>query len=399
MKLTSAQKTGIQLTAVVLGLLLLTVAARRLSVGIGHLDFQGYWSAAYLLSQSEDFTDDASLLALQRSITRPDQRYVIKTWNPPWLLAWLLPLTLMPFDTAVTVWLIFNTLLLGGSAALITWHYAAQATARWKLALPLLAGLMFPSGIVALLFGQVNVLVLAGLVGYLVLAARRRDLEAGMALALTLAKPHVVYLTATLVILTAVRQRRWRIIGGLAIILLISTAAVFFLRPTFLTEYWTSVGEGRLLDWQAASLPAYLQYSLGWPWIRYTFVVALPLAVGWWFWRGRSWSMDLMVDLSIMASVITMPFGWSYDFVVLLLPLSRLVIWLIEGFLTRVESWLIGLTLLVSYLLMIRQRIASPGEMDFFWIPIFVALLYGWALFRLRSQGSPATVASAGAAS
>ena len=70
---------------------------------LGRADFLGYWSAAYLLSQGENFSDDELMLQTQTEITNWDRGFPIKSWNPPWLLAWLLPFTIVGFDNGATL--------------------------------------------------------------------------------------------------------------------------------------------------------------------------------------------------------------------------------------------------------------------------------------------------------
>jgi hypothetical protein len=183
-------------------LFLIGITSFELSNGIGTLDFRGYWSASYLLSQSENFSDSDLLLQIQREFVDHDQIYIIKTWNPPWVLVWLLPYAVMPFKVATKFWLLTNIfLLIGGVVA--CWQVVIgqqEKLNRW-LWLPLIFAIMFPSTLVAMQYGQVNLVVFAGLVGFLWFYQREQDGLAGIALALTMVKPHLVYLALPIIFL------------------------------------------------------------------------------------------------------------------------------------------------------------------------------------------------------
>lgn len=373
-------------------ILLFQFTARSFPPGTGELDFLAYWSASHLLSQRQNFSNDTQLLRLQeQEIGRP-AAFVMKAWNPPWVLAWLLPYALLPFEMAASWWLTTNVLLLFTSVILL-WRERAGPQLNWRwLGLPLVASLLFPATPVAFVFGQTNLLVLAGLAGFLALYSHKHDLEAGMALAFTMAKPHLAYLSILLLLLLSVKERRWKVVAGFGGFLLVSLLVVFLLRPSFLPEYLASVASGRLLEWATPSLPTLIQVELGWPGVRLAGLILLPAVLILFLrWAARL-SLGLLLDLSVLYSVITTPFGWSYDFVVLLLPLIRVWAWLAEGVLAKVESLLIAALLLLVYALFYVERIRAPSELYFFWIPLAVAGIYIWVWLRQNRREQAAVI-------
>ena len=265
--------------AVILLLLLALLAANyvELPANLGALDFRAYWSASRLLTQSQDFSDSDLLLRLQRDLTGSNNPFVMKTWNPPWVLTWLIPYALLPFRQAVFLWLLTNIGLLF-AAVVIGWRLIGQgAAAARPYGYPLLMAVAFPSTLVALLYGQVNILVMAGLIFFLWFESRRQDAAAGVALALVTCKPHLVYLTLPIILLHLLRERRWRTLAAAAAALMLSTAVVFVLRPTFLGEFFGSSAGGDLFQWETATLSTYLSLKLGWPAVRLVGVLLLPL--------------------------------------------------------------------------------------------------------------------------
>ncbi len=90
--------------------------------------------------------------------------------------------------------------------------------------------------------------------------------------------------------------------------------------PTFLTEYGTTVGAGRLFDYETPTLGGVLGAAVGWQQSKLIGLIVLPLAVLSWWRAGAQWDIRTLVDVTLLTSIITAPFGWSYDFVLLLVP-------------------------------------------------------------------------------
>ena len=103
-----------------------------------------------------------------------------------WVLVWLLPYAQLGFQNATDLWLLTNIAALFFSM-MVSWQLLTKGMVhvQRQVWLPFLAAVLFPSTLVALLFGQVNILVLVGLVGYLFFYDREQDIVAGLLLGLT----------------------------------------------------------------------------------------------------------------------------------------------------------------------------------------------------------------------
>jgi hypothetical protein len=353
----------------------------------GKLDFRAYWSASFLLARGENFADEELLLQVEKAETGWTRDWTLKTWNPPWALAWFIPLTLVNFERAADLWMVANFLLLFVSVAIFWRIYATKQRTQRLFWLPIVAAALFPSAILVFIYGQVGFLVIGSLVGFLLLYRHSHDLSAGALLSVAMVKPHLVYITIPLIILGTLKERRWKVLLGFGLTLLISLIIVLSFRPTFVEDYLSgTTGEG-LLNWENSTLTTYLHLRLGWPWIRFIGILLLPLAVVLWARYGNRITLGELVDLTILVSVITAPFGWSYDFVVLLLPLVRILLWVVEGALGKLESAAIVALMVTMYLLYFRQRLQTRSEMEYLWIPLMIAVLYGWVWYRNRSGG------------
>jgi len=372
---------------VVLALVLLTlVIAGPIPVppSIGRGDFRAYWSAAYLLANSQNFADPDLLLAAEQAHTAWQQDFAVITWNPPWLLALLLPYAVAPFTRATWLWLLTNIVLIFTGSVWVwlasTWGKDAQ---RMAWVAPLIAFVYSPA-LITLLMGQVSSLVFFGLAAFLYLEARNSRWLAGASLALPLVKPHLVYITLPIILLQATFKRQWSLLLGLATTLLGLTLLVFLLRPAFLADYARTVGGGSLLNWETPTLGGILAATWGWQGIKLMGIVLLPLAVALW-WRGRqAISTRTLVDVTLLLSVITAPFGWGYDAVVLLIPLLQIIVWLVEGRFGRIESVGLVTALLLINAISFYQRSITINELYYFWLPLAIAAIYLYARQRVQ---------------
>ncbi len=360
-------------------------------LGIG--DFQAYWSASRLLSTAQNFADPDLLLAIEREHTGWTRDYAMVTWNPPWLLVLLLPYALLPFPEAAGLWLLTNVTLIF-VASVMVWKVVEGPWRGWVA--PILT-LVFAPALVGLSVGQVVSLVYFGLAGFLFFERRDRPLWAGACLALTLVKPHLVYVTLPVILLELAYQRRWRVWAGLAGALALSFVA-FLLRPTLLADYAGLTSGAHLLAWQTPTLGGFLELVFGWRWSKLMGLVVLPLAlIAWWQRRGR---LDVLAtaNVTLILSVPTAPFGWGYDALVLVLPILQVFAWVFDGRLERRESAAVVALIAAADIVSYRLRLVVLNEVYYFWLPLVVAGLYGWAAMRKNGRAERTDTAVSAAA-
>lgn len=387
-------RTFVQIAAVVgiaVCFLFLLTLPLRLPGQLGAGDFRAYWSASYLLAHGENFADSAQLFQVEQTQTQWQENWVFSTWNPPWLLAILIPYTWVSFDHAVWLWMLTSILLVFVCSMALWRLYALDATnKRWAFLMPLLAFIFLPT-LLALIAGQVNVLVLAGLVGFLFFKSKRLDLMAGAALALTMVKPHLVYVSLAILLLDALTRRNWRVLVGFGAVLIWQSAVVLVLRPTFVFDYTASVSDGNLLAWQTATLGGALDALFGWYWSKLMGLVILPLSLVVWWPRRNAWDLYLLLDVTLLLSMIAAPFGWSYDFIVLIVPLLHMVIWVLNRELDPANSILLLVGLFFFIAAMYYQRTVMNNEVQFFWVPFVMGGLYLYAAWHVLQRNSTQT--------
>lgn len=354
----------------------------------GYGDFQAYWSASYLLSQGQDFTDSALLLQVEQEQTGWTRDYPMVTWNPPWLLALLMPYTLVSFHQATWMWFFSNIILIFTSSVLVWLAIAGPSKWRQRSWIAPLIAFAFAPTLVAILAGQVNTLVYFGLALYLYFSMRDRPLAAGLGLALTLVKPHLVYVTLPVILLRSVKKRDWKVWLGLGGIIFALTMVAFILRPSFILDYGRSALAGDLLNWETPTLGGFLAVTLGWESSKLMGLIVLPLMLLlFWKWQDQHDEM-FWLNATLLISVITAPFGWGYDVIILLLPILFLVRWSVDERYGRVETILYAASLVLVNGAAFFQRLQGTNEVYFFWLPLMIALIYLLGYARLRNRPS-----------
>jgi len=246
-------------------------------------------------------------------------------WNPPWTLSVVAPASLLAYPLARILWCLAAigavVLSVGG-----LWSLYGGRPGRWWVAI--LTAFVFAPTLFAIGMGQISPLVLLGVVGFAVCAQRQRWALAGALLALTLVKPHLVYLVwAALALWSWDRRQPWALLTA-AGVLLGMLAWPLASNPAVLGQYHQALAERGPEYWIAPTFGVLLRLLCDWhaTWLQ---MVPSLLGLAWlaWHWRRHraewSWSEQLPVLLGV--SVVTSAYGWMFDQIVLLVPLVDLL--------------------------------------------------------------------------
>jgi hypothetical protein len=227
--------------------------------------------------------------------------------------------------------------------------------------------------------GQVNTLVLLGIALFLFFSRSDRDFAAGAALALTTIKPHLVIITLPLLLLHVTWQRRWHVLAGFLTALAACALVLFLLYPPWLLSFLQVITSGMSGFREAPTISGLLVhaqiYAFGavgkWLWF-----LGLCGAVALW-WRTRQ-QLDerILIDLSLLAGMILAPVGWSYDQVMLLVPVMHILEWMSNNALGRRYVLILMSVLIAADLLSFYQRTWGESEVWFFWLPMVLTVVY-----------------------
>lgn len=363
---------------IVLLVLLVLMASQLLPPSVGASDFIGYWAGARLLWRGENPYDADILLRVQQEAF-PDREHPMFTWNPPWLGVLLLPLGALSFPLAKTAWLLINLMLVAGCCLGIWWLFDGfESTSRMWMALPV--AFLFAQTITTLDAGQITTFMLVGVTGFLVALKLERWVLAGAFLALTTVKPHLVFLWLPLAFLWTLRQRLWKVWLGFALILAFWLIVLTVFLPSWPMAF-SAILEAPPTDWATPTLGGLLAIAWGESWTRFLGIVFLPAVVVLW-WKTQHHDPEVVTAALLPVSLALAVFGWSYDQILLLLPIIAIVVCLVRRELSPRDTWITAAFLGIFAFTLFVQRVWFTNEMYYFWVPWAVLFIAAWAAWR-----------------
>jgi len=371
-----SKRTALRIVFLFVGAIIILVIPLPIPPRIGSIDFRPYWSSSFLLAHGQDFSDPSKLDNVERKLTGWSESYTMSAWFAPTGNLVLLPYTIFPFQRATYYWLITNIIIVFFGVVL-TWHHT---TSRMWIAL--VAAFGFSMTLLSLIFGQVNTLVMLGIALFLFFSTSRRYFAMGASLILTTIKPHLVILALPLLVFDILRRKQWRVFVGFIGALAGCALILFYLYPAWPNSFWNLVVSGMSSAREVPTLAGILvltgNYALGkWIWL-----IGLLFAIIVWWKFGKQWDRRTLIDVSILAGMMIAPIGWSYDQIMLLFPLLRILEWVVNGSLAKKDAIAVVLILIIMDGITFYERILTPNEVWFFWIPLVVAAVYVVAMRR-----------------
>lgn len=352
-------------------------------------DFIAYWAAARLLSNHGNGYAPAQVLELQR-VVDPSLSLPAMMYNPPWTLIFVVPFGWLDYDTAQLCWFVLHTVMLFLAAQLLWRHYGTSPTLPWSAWLGLLS---FAPIYFVLLIGQIGTLVLAGVVGFLLAMRQGAYFFAGAALAIAAIKPHLLHLLWLAVLLWSWRQRRWQVAAGFLTVFAVMAVLPLLLDGEIYVRYFWLMSEREVvlpMDWLNPTIGMAINRLLGTNhlWLRW-----LPLAAGTiWFidyWRrhGTAWDWSQHLPGCLLVSVVSAPYSWTFDYVVLLPALIQGILW--HGALRRpqVRFWSASVYFACAAAALGGKFIVRD-DFWYFWLAPVMSLLYLW--LRYAASGDRA---------
>ena len=331
-----------------------------------------YWAAGRLNVTGQNPYDPTQLLLLERQAGRPLEDPMMM-WNPPWLLALVMPLGLLPYPLARAFWFLLHLGIVFFASVWIVKQRGTPSLAKQGLAI--LFGFSFGPTLYALKAGQVTPLMLLGLVGFLHCFRRRCWTAAGAAAALALIKPHLLYLFLAAVVLDALDHRRWGVLLGFGSTLALSSGLAMMANPRVWEQYLYAVTHYPPRDWATPTLGGLLRFFLG---VEHFWLQFLPPMLGllwlifYWDRHRQNWQWERHLPLLVLVSVTTAAYGWSFDLLVVMGAMIPTLIRLLE---TRHHP--MAIALLLAYLVVDAISLFTSFDQFFYgWMGPFLLVWY-----------------------
>ncbi len=242
------------------------------------------------------------------------------------------PLSYAPLVPALTIWLALSTFMLMTSLLLAL--FSTGGFRSWKFFPFFLIGMIFSRPVVLLyLSGQVTGLFLLLLATTIYLWSKGKWTWGSLPLAFLMLKPSIGALILAFLGLWLLLRRKFASIAVIAGGLLFLLVAGLAVDPHWVAEFW-AIGTGKVASvsymtptvWGISSLVC----SENIPCASATGWLSAVLVLGvfsWLVWRGgRDISPLRLAGLVSTAALLVTPYTWTYDQVLLFLPLADLMI-------------------------------------------------------------------------
>jgi hypothetical protein len=156
---------------------------------------------------------------------------------------------------------------------------------------------------------------------------------AGASASLVLLKPQLMYLFLFALLVWILKNRNWLLMAGgfsmLGTLSLISLA----MNPQIFSHYWQTFSSYEVGAWASPTIGMALRLIFG---LEYEWLQLLPILIGlgWflYFWskKKHNWNWIDDLPLLLLVGIVTVPYGWTYDMVVLLIPVIAIIIQVME---------------------------------------------------------------------
>jgi len=300
--------------------------ADTLRVNVTQRDSIAYWTAGRLLLAHADPYDTDKVFEMEQQQGYVEQKpLVLRT--PPWSLFMVLGLGVLDAFWAWVVWVAASVagLLL---AMRLCWRiYGAQRIPQnvfW------IVGYLFAPVPACLVAGQMGIMLLLGLVLFLCWEAKRPYL-AGAALILPFAKPHLLSLFWVALIFWVVSRKKWALAIGFVMAFALACLLPSLFDPRVFGDYREMLRRASVgLEFiPALSGVIRLLFFRRWFWVQF-----LPVAIGL-AWcaqfvaqRRSNWNWQEHAPALIVTSVLTTPYAWLTDEVVVLPAILQAAVWI-----------------------------------------------------------------------
>jgi hypothetical protein len=336
-----------------------------------------YWATGRLLVHHENPYSVRDVEALESSQGYSADRPLMFRC-PPWAL-WIVVLPgLLSAYWAWAIWLAILLLSLVVSMRLIWRMYGEGLKPADAF---LIGGYLFSPVPACLVAGQVGLLLLLGIVVFLAFEQKRPFL-AGAALMLPMVKPHIFALLWPILAIWILTRRKWSLLAGFLGGFFIAMAIALAFDPAVFVHYREMLHQQAI---QNEFIPALSGMIRALFFHRLFWVQFVPLGLGllwcaWYYWRNQdNWNWPRQGLVVLVVAVLTTPYAWLTDEVILLPAMLQGVIWVSDAKLkVRSQIGVASFVLLDLLLLLIVAFQIPPATGIYFWSSL---VWFSWYLY------------------
>lgn len=332
-------------------------------------DYIEYWSAAKLFLSGLNPYSSVNILALEKAHGFLLDSPLIML-NPPWSLPLIAGLGFFSERVGLVLWILIT------AGCLVASIFILQVPPRYRT-----IAFIFAPVTGSFIMMQSSPFLLLGWVIFL-RYHRTRPFLAGAALTLMAIKPHLFLIVWIVLLLESILKKNVLALAGFASSLAASSALVTLRVPTVWRDYWALIRGSSLAHNYFPTLPTLLRFLIN---VQWAWLALLPSAVAavWavaYYWRNRSdWNWLRHGLLVMFLAIITSPYGWFSDQVVLLPALN-------EAINSKPRRYSMEILIALNSLALVLMCMKSTACM---WLPLGWLLWYAYAMNGNRIHDEP----------
>ena len=285
-------------------------------------DFYYHWAAGHIIHARGDMYNLLALSQTMREMGWPAWEGFQGITRPPWNAWVFFSVASVPFPLAQAIWSILILLSIVFSSL---WAYKSEIAQRLTLFSPhpvhfVFAVAAFPPFLKTFFWGQSSFLVFLGFLVFAHGMMVEREFRAGLGLSLTLLKPQALLPVYAFLAVNCLRCGHWKLAAGGLLGFAIQCLVSFVLYPSGYGDYFRAlpgiVAESPSIP--GASIGQICSSQFGVLWVQ-PLLCLLGLVFGLFLGLKRKISIDWLIRVLLPISVITAPYVWSHDYILLFL--------------------------------------------------------------------------------
>ena len=221
------------------------------------------------------------------------------------------------------------------------------------------------------------------------LLVEKHPFWAGVALLMPISKPHIFAVLWLVLAIWTLMRKQWALLAGSSIALLLTTCIALGFDPRIFQHYREMMQQQAIHNEFIPALSGMIRalFFRNHFWVQFVPMVLGLLWALWYFWKNQDqWNWRVHGPAVLVVSVLTTPYAWMTDEVVLLPAILQGVLWLSQAKL-RIRSQFVVLLFvcLNLLLLMILRAQVPPSTGIYFWSGL---VWFGWYWYA-RSFAEP----------
>ncbi|KAA3657190.1 MAG: DUF2029 domain-containing protein [Chloroflexi bacterium] len=240
---------------------------------------------------------------------------------PLWTLLFFLPFSILDLGWGAATWVAFSLYMLVGASFFLGKIFNHLRLSLIEFFLLALGAALYRGGVLTLFVGQLTFELLFILALFMFLVYRKRPFAAGLVLACVAFKPNPFILFVPLFGVWLLSRREWQIIlgaiTGAATLFLISWITI----PGWLFQWFNVTGKTEVT--QITPTIWGLAYELTPNWWAVTgllLLIIITIVLGWLLVFNKNLTLYEATSLALGASILTTPYAWEYEHLLLLIP-------------------------------------------------------------------------------